>query len=71
MVRRTFRELSMIMQVMYSHTQLSPTWNRKTKILLCVVNNQRLMRQSIFLKFAYQYFYSDTLYLQEIRKKQN
>ena len=38
------------------------------------MNNQRLMRQSIFLKFkiyAYQYFYFEPLYLQEIRKKQN
>ena len=38
------------------------------------MNNQRLTRQSIFLKFkiyAYQYFFFYLLYLQHIQKKQN
>ena len=61
-----FREISTIVHVMYSHTQFSPTWNRKIKRLLCLVNNQSLIRQQIFLKFkiyAYQYFYFEPLYL--------
>ena len=74
MVRVFFRELSMIMQLLYRHTQLNPTWNRKSKRLLCLLNSPRLTRRSILLKsktHAYQYFYFGPPYLQEIWQMQN
>ena len=35
---RAFREIPIIMHVLYSRLQLSPIWNRKTKRSLCSVN---------------------------------